>query len=202
MNTIEKLKAQIEILSTAKASDELRKSANGIVADIAYQATMQADKNLIEYFKNLSTDSKALVKGSWSKGSYVGNASLDKAIPEDIQKDAVLTIYNKLKKLEKASEASKAEQRLQTIKENQALTLVFPNPEELSQFLKENKGNNIERDAINQGLALMAEQESLERNAKEFIELEEKIYSLSEENLHKLNILIQGKLSQKKKKAA
>lgn len=195
----------IAILENVKESNEHKKTASAAIADVAYNATVTADKATLEAFKNLPKEKKDLIKSAFSKGVYVGNAKLDKAIPEEIAKDAVLTIYNKLKKDDKANEAIKSEQRLAIIRENQALQIIFPDKEALSQFLKANaEDSQVYKDAVNQGLAIMAEEERAQTEAMQFITLENSILSLSQENLEKVFVIVSAKLAKpaKTKKVA
>jgi len=206
MKNTENLKVQIEILNSVVTMADQKKSANATIADLAFEAFIKDDKTFIVFMNLLPSEDKKLIKSAVSKANFVANRSLENSIPKEIQALAIISQYDKLKKLDKKiaeeNEILLQEKRSSAIKENQALALMIPNPEDLSLFLTTNKGNDIEKDLIKQGLALMAEQENLERNAKEFLALEEKIFSLSQENLEKLNVLIQSKLTLKKKKVA
>lgn len=203
MNTLEQLKIEIANLKTAKQGSEAVKSASAAIAKIAYEATISNDTKALNYVKTLEDETKKIVKGPFSKGCFVGNKKLDKAIPKDMENDAILTIYNKMKKLEKANEAAQAEVRLASIRENQALQLVFEDDKEaLNQFLKENdEDSETYKNTVNQGLAIMAEQEKLENDKILFDSLLTQVLALNPNQFNQLFKAMQTHATPKKKSA-
>ena len=188
MNTLEQLKIETANLKKAKQGSEVVKSASAAIARLAYEATISNDTKALNYVKTLDDDTKKMVKGPFSKGCFVGNKKLDKAIPKDMENDSILTIYNKMKKLEKATEAAQAEVRLATIRENQALQLVFEEDKEaLNQFLKENdEDSETYKNTVNQGLAIMAELEKLENDTILFDSLLTQVIALNPDQFDRL----------------
>lgn len=203
MNTLENLKIEIATLKTAKQGSEAVKSASAAIAKLAYEATISNDTKTLNYVKSLDDDTKKLVKSVFSRGCFVGNKKLDKAIPKKMESDAILTIYNKMKKLEKATEAAQAEIRLASIRENQALQLVFEDDKEaLNQFLKENDENSeTYKNTVNQGLAIIAEQEKIESDRILLEDLKAQVMALNPEMFNQLFKAMQAHATPKKKSA-
>jgi len=200
---IKEIQEKIEILKTCKTANETTKSINGWIAQSAYDATYANDKEILAFYAGLEDTTKSLIKGSVSKGKFVALAALDEKIPSDIANDSILTIYNKLKKIEKVQEAAKQENRVRKMHENHALQQVFTDKESLSDFLTNNKPDSqLYQDALQQGFAILASEESKVKEMETFLKLESDILALSKENLEKIFVLVSAKMAVPAKKRA